>query len=569
MSALKPTAPPREKAVAFIVARLSSSRLPAKQLRMVGDKPVVQWIIDNLRRCHELDEIVIATVAEDENLPLRDYAEHQGLPCFWYQGEIDHVTTRLRRAAEHYQADICLLISGDCPLVDAEAVDLLVSALRQAPEAEVLRIENPEETVCMLEGVHAVRRTAWQRADDLSVRPEQKEHQFPVIGQQSQLFSWLTVHLPKKFYAQKHRLSVDTLADLEFMNTLHDQLQAHNKPFSLENVLALLETRPQLRGINDHVYQRQLIETKTRLLFIVDAGGSYGLGHLTRSAELARQIVERKGWPVTFVIDDDVACHYLEQRGFRTHWGTLGRPTRSGTGQPTADFDTLFAEHSLLLIDIFDQRSLPENWRSQLPGGLPVVSVGNAQPWAEQTDLLIMPGVSRIPQPVRDLEHKQQLRVVDGLDALILRREFFVPRSSEKDLDLLVYLHHAEMRQQLAQWLEQEQISALVLNEFCPDMAERMARSRFYLGGFGTASYEALALNACPICWPHSAVNRCDALRFYTALSLPPLLAETPEQLIQLLRPLLSQPPLELPRVQDNSARLIKQMVELIIGGEN
>ncbi|MBW2097104.1 MAG: hypothetical protein JRI80_19795, partial [Deltaproteobacteria bacterium] len=55
---------PHERAVAFVVVRLSSSRLPEKQFRLIGDRSILQWIIDELRICKELDEIVIATVAE-------------------------------------------------------------------------------------------------------------------------------------------------------------------------------------------------------------------------------------------------------------------------------------------------------------------------------------------------------------------------------------------------------------------------------------------------------------------------------------------------------------------------
>jgi spore coat polysaccharide biosynthesis protein SpsF (cytidylyltransferase family) len=41
----------RERAVAFVVARLSSSRLPAKQLRHIGPKSIIEWIMDALADC--------------------------------------------------------------------------------------------------------------------------------------------------------------------------------------------------------------------------------------------------------------------------------------------------------------------------------------------------------------------------------------------------------------------------------------------------------------------------------------------------------------------------------------
>jgi len=111
------------KTTAFLLARLSSSRMPSKHFRHIGPKTMLAWIVSRLRQCREIDEIIITTVAESANEPLRSYAQEEDLPCFWYEGEVDHVTTRLRRAAEWAKSDICILVSGDCPLIYAPMLD--------------------------------------------------------------------------------------------------------------------------------------------------------------------------------------------------------------------------------------------------------------------------------------------------------------------------------------------------------------------------------------------------------------------------------------------------------------
>jgi CTP:molybdopterin cytidylyltransferase MocA len=105
---------------------------------MIGDRPMLQWVVDQLRHCKDLDDIVLATVAEAENRPLQDFAEKNGMPCFWYQGEVEHVTTRLRRAAEAFDADVCVLVSGDCPLIHAPAIDQLIRSLKDSPVADTV-----------------------------------------------------------------------------------------------------------------------------------------------------------------------------------------------------------------------------------------------------------------------------------------------------------------------------------------------------------------------------------------------------------------------------------------------
>ena len=125
-----------------------------------------------------------------ENRPLQEFAEKNGIACFWYEGAVDHVTTRLRRAAEVYNADICVLVSGDCPLIHAPAIDQMIRSLKENPDSDTVRLSaDAHGRPPALQGIVVGRKKAWQLADDLADRPELKEHQFPVIGLRPELFS--------------------------------------------------------------------------------------------------------------------------------------------------------------------------------------------------------------------------------------------------------------------------------------------------------------------------------------------------------------------------------------------
>jgi len=191
----------KEKAVAFIVARLTSSRLPKKQLRTIGDRTILEWIINNLRQCEQVDDIVIATVAEPDNQPLIDFCVENELKYFWYEGEVNHVTTRLRKAAEVHNADICLLVSADCPLLHPPAIDTLVTEMRNDSILDCIGVKpNPEGIGCAMQGLLVHRKKAWQKADDLSDTPELKEHQFPVIGQNPELFNSAAIDVQQDIF---------------------------------------------------------------------------------------------------------------------------------------------------------------------------------------------------------------------------------------------------------------------------------------------------------------------------------------------------------------------------------
>lgn len=302
--------------VAFVVARFGSSRLPGKQLRTIGEIAILQWIITALQQCRQLDRLVLATVAHRENEPLQEWARQRQIDCYWYNGPTDHVTTRLRRAAEYYAADICLLISADCPLIDPIAVDTLINTFKTHPDADYIVLPNDAENQsCMLQGVQVARRASWQRGDDLSKRPELKEHQFPIFALRPDLFTPLPCRLDPSLYGQHHRLSIDTWSDLSFFNRVYTTLEEQGQAFNLGNVVALLKQHPHLKTINQHVHQKRLIEQTQRVLIAFSIIPHSDTFH--NSKHLALQIIDRLGWPVT-ILNADPYQDQLDKTGIRS-----------------------------------------------------------------------------------------------------------------------------------------------------------------------------------------------------------------------------------------------------------
>ncbi|CAB1078818.1 hypothetical protein D1AOALGA4SA_6543 [Olavius algarvensis Delta 1 endosymbiont] len=488
----------KDKAVAFVVVRLSSSRFPAKQFRTIGDKQILRWITDRLRTCRELDEIVITTVAEIDNEPLREFAQREQLPCFWYEGEVDHVTTRLRKAAEAHKADICVLISGDCPLVYAPVVDQLIRHLRNDPDADVVNANSEIPGYApAIEGVLAARKRAWQLADDLSDRPELKEHQFPVIKMHPDLFKRIKCSISKQLCAPYHRLSVDTWADLEFMNELHQELADRGLRFELPDALDVLKEKPELCQINSHVHQRKLVEGIKRVFFVVDAGRHFGYGHLMRSMELSLQLTERLGYSISFMVDDQGAKNLLEDRGFRVVWGGFERSaTSSPDNAPKPDYDEIFSTHDWVIFDIYGQRHLHRGWRKKAKLNMPVMVLDNADQWAREADLIVIPGVTgpsdeynenaaaHMPKPAGNSKIK---KILKGREYIILRRDIRRVNSQDptKDIDILAYLHSAEDRNVFNDFAFDNKLKTIVVEGLDPDFPKLLARTRLYVGNFG------------------------------------------------------------------------------------
>ena len=61
---------PDARVVAILQARMSSSRLPGKVLRVVQGKPCLELMLERVRRSRRLDTLMIATSVEAEDDPI-------------------------------------------------------------------------------------------------------------------------------------------------------------------------------------------------------------------------------------------------------------------------------------------------------------------------------------------------------------------------------------------------------------------------------------------------------------------------------------------------------------------
>ena len=109
---------------AFIVARLSSHRLVAKNMRLILGKPMIQHLFDRVLMARSLDLVAIATSTDITDDPLAKFAKEIDLPC--YRGSLDNVMERIQTAADAFKCDTIVEILGDNPLVHSDLIDDLV-----------------------------------------------------------------------------------------------------------------------------------------------------------------------------------------------------------------------------------------------------------------------------------------------------------------------------------------------------------------------------------------------------------------------------------------------------------
>ena len=111
--------------IAIVQARLNSYRFPGKVLKKINGQTIVNIIFERLKKSKKLDKIVFAIPNDKEEEELYKQLKKSGANI--YLGDEVDVLDRYYKAAMKYRAKNILRVTGDCPLVDPELVDQMIS----------------------------------------------------------------------------------------------------------------------------------------------------------------------------------------------------------------------------------------------------------------------------------------------------------------------------------------------------------------------------------------------------------------------------------------------------------
>lgn len=237
------------RVVASIEARMSSSRLPGKVLADIGGTPALGRLLSRLRRCRSLDGIVLATSLDPDDDALADWARREGLAC--HRGSLDDVLARVVGAHDALGTDIVVEITGDCPLLDPEVVDLGVRTfLANRESADVVsntaKPSWPMGVDVQVFGLELLREVERTVAD-----PAVREHVSLHFYEHPERYRIFHLQAPARERAPEQRFQLDYPEDLAFIRAVYARLEPPFGPFfGTAEVLDLLRREPDLALLN-------------------------------------------------------------------------------------------------------------------------------------------------------------------------------------------------------------------------------------------------------------------------------------------------------------------------------
>jgi spore coat polysaccharide biosynthesis protein SpsF len=234
---------------------MGSLRLPGKVLKDIHGKPSVIQLLERLKRCHHLDDIVLATSTESSDNPLAELIAAEGFTVF--RGSEDDVLNRVVSAHRQMKTDIIVEVTGDCPLIDPDVIDMgittylnndcdVVSNTAKMSFAQGLDIQ-----------VFAFEKLAWVNENilDEAVR----EHVSLYFYENEDFYKIIHLQAPPCWHAPEVRCQVDYPEDLEFVRVVYDRLAPmYPDGFGIEQIMVLLNSEPNLTKINGHLLEKKI-----------------------------------------------------------------------------------------------------------------------------------------------------------------------------------------------------------------------------------------------------------------------------------------------------------------------
>lgn len=249
------------KIIAIIEARMGSSRLPGKSVRKIIGKPMLELMIERVKHCNEIDDIVVATSTNEKDDVIEDLTSKLKINC--YRGSENDVLDRVLNAAKFFEANIILELWGDCPLIDSNVLDNLVifyknnSADCCGTVLPNFKKEFPLGISALIFPTHIL-----NDISKITQNSIDRENVSNYIYEHPEKYNILPLPCPVELCFPELRLVVDEEADFQLIKIIFEKLYSLNSNFQTLDIINFLNKNPDLLDINKNIKQNYLSSWK-------------------------------------------------------------------------------------------------------------------------------------------------------------------------------------------------------------------------------------------------------------------------------------------------------------------
>jgi spore coat polysaccharide biosynthesis protein SpsF (cytidylyltransferase family) len=221
--------------ICIVQARSNSSRFPNKIFAKIGELNLLQWVDQRLSKSTLINQVAFALPETDRRFNIANFVQ-SGTVHYVPIVESD-VLGRYYSVASELSADIVVRVTCDCPFIDPNIVDGVISKFIELDEIYLSNTNPPsfpdgyDVEVMKFEALEEAFFNAKSQAD--------REHVTPFI-----IRNYARNNFESFVDLSNARLTVDTVEDLERNNNIFANLNDYH--FKYKDTVALWKSKPEL-----------------------------------------------------------------------------------------------------------------------------------------------------------------------------------------------------------------------------------------------------------------------------------------------------------------------------------
>lgn len=241
----------KKKKIGIIVeARSDSTRLPNKHFLKILNKPILEHLINRLKKIVNVDKIIIATTTKKIDDKICNLSKRLGVNYF--RGSEKNVTERVLKAAIKFKIDIICRITGDCPIIDTTLTEQLIDTylinFKNIDYASNSKLGLPNGMGCEVFSTYALKNSY------KNIKKKDELEHVTLNIRRSKEFNKIYVIPPKNLSWSNLGVTLDEINDFKLIKKLFEYFKK-NKQFNCGDVIEILRKK-KWHMINSKVKRR-------------------------------------------------------------------------------------------------------------------------------------------------------------------------------------------------------------------------------------------------------------------------------------------------------------------------